>query len=144
MGLQEQEKRMGSFDYLTPAAEEDLLKKMEVLFASSEVGTHADLLWWTIQVCLFTGFKNTGCIQKYKEIERIATTGSSAIPAADICVKEESPAAARAKRAEMAAKMRAQALQKASLLLKRKTSFYLDENYAKPFYESNGIRIACF
>uniref|UniRef100_A0A1I7XNB7 E3 ubiquitin-protein ligase n=1 Tax=Heterorhabditis bacteriophora TaxID=37862 RepID=A0A1I7XNB7_HETBA len=98
MALNEQAVDPRCFDYTTFADKEDIFKLMETLAGSSEVSTHSDLLWWTIQ--------------KYKEVERISKSGNSEENEGETEIKGEHVDEARNKRATIAAKMRAQAMQK--------------------------------
>lgn len=52
MALHEQIRDPRGFLFTEVAEREELLRSLESLSGSSEVATHADLLWWTIQVLL--------------------------------------------------------------------------------------------
>ncbi|KAK6042279.1 hypothetical protein COOONC_20216 [Cooperia oncophora] len=63
MGLQEQARDPKRFNFTEVAEKEEILHSLDSLSGSAEVATHADLLWWTIQ--------------KYKEVQRLSTTGQT-------------------------------------------------------------------
>ncbi|VDM77151.1 unnamed protein product [Strongylus vulgaris] len=50
MALHEQTRDPHGFSFTIAAEKEELLRSLESLSGSPEVATHADLLWWTIQV----------------------------------------------------------------------------------------------
>lgn len=50
MALHEQARDLEGFHFTDVAEKEEILHSLESLSGSPEVATHADLLWWTIQV----------------------------------------------------------------------------------------------
>ncbi|PIO74247.1 hypothetical protein TELCIR_03752 [Teladorsagia circumcincta] len=104
MALQEQARDPKCFVFTEVAEKEEILRSLESLSGSAEVATHADLLWWTIQ--------------KYKEVQRLSTTGQTTERRGEVIDSQESPNDAKAKRAARAAKMREQAMLKMSKMQK--------------------------
>ncbi|KAK6024217.1 ATP-dependent Clp protease adaptor protein ClpS, partial [Ostertagia ostertagi] len=104
MALQEQARDPNRFVFTEVAEKEEILRSLESLSGSAEVATHADLLWWTIQ--------------KYKEVQRLSTTGQTTERRGEVIDSQESPNDAKAKRAARAAKMREQAMLKMSKMQK--------------------------
>ncbi|VDM51589.1 unnamed protein product [Angiostrongylus costaricensis] len=104
MALHEQARDLQGFPFIETAAKEELLQSLESLAGSTEVASHADLLWWTIQ--------------NYKEIQRLSATGHTTEKGKESVDNQETTNDARAKRAERAARMREQAMMKMSKMQK--------------------------
>ncbi|KAK5981388.1 E3 ubiquitin-protein ligase [Trichostrongylus colubriformis] len=104
MALQEQARDPNRFAFTEVAEKEEILHSLEALSGSAEVATHADLLWWTIQ--------------RYKEVQRLSTTGHTTERRGELIDNQENPNDAKAKRAARAAKMREQAMLKMSVMQK--------------------------
>ncbi|ETN84892.1 ATP-dependent Clp protease adaptor protein ClpS [Necator americanus] len=104
MALHEQTRDPRDFLFTEVAEKEELFRSLESLSGSSEVATHADLLWWTIQ--------------KYKEVQLLSMTGQTVERRKESTENQEGVNDARAKRAARAAKMREQAMLKMSKMQK--------------------------
>ncbi|EPB72222.1 ATP-dependent Clp protease adaptor protein ClpS [Ancylostoma ceylanicum] len=104
MALHEQTRDPRGFLFTEVAEKEELLRSLESLSGSSEVATHADLLWWTIQ--------------KYKEVQILSMTGQAIEKRKESTENQEGVDDAKAKRAARAAKMREQAMLKMSKMQK--------------------------
>ncbi|RCN38051.1 hypothetical protein ANCCAN_16040 [Ancylostoma caninum] len=104
MALHEQTRDPRGFLFTEVAEKEELLRSLESLSGSSEVATHADLLWWTIQ--------------KYKEVQLLSRTGQAVEKRKESTENQEGVDDAKAKRAARAAKMREQAMLKMSKMQK--------------------------
>ncbi|KAK6056854.1 ATP-dependent Clp protease adaptor protein ClpS [Cooperia oncophora] len=77
MGLQEQARDPKRFNFTEVAEKEEILHSLDSLSGSAEVATHADLLWWTIQ--------------KYKEVQRLSTTGQTTERRGEVIDSQENP-----------------------------------------------------